>query len=100
MNAWPLLDGGTVAVSGRMACNAFNLIRNAALAGQGLALLPRRTIRDDLEQQRLVTVLEDTVGTKLPVSLVYANREYLEPKVRVFVDRAAALLESEFADAE
>ncbi|MFT4626052.1 MAG: hypothetical protein ACI8PZ_004723 [Myxococcota bacterium] len=38
----------------------------------------------------------DSVGTEHPISLVYADREYTEPKVRVFVDRAIPVLKSWF----
>jgi DNA-binding transcriptional LysR family regulator len=99
MRTWPLLDGGSVAVGGRLACNTANLICATVLAGEGLALLPRRLVRRDLEDKRLLTVLEQSVGTKLPVSLVYANREYVDAKVRVFVDRAAKRLTSMLVDA-
>ena len=39
-------------------------------------------------------VLEDEVCADLPVSLVYVDREYIDPKVREFVDRAAKVIAS------
>jgi DNA-binding transcriptional LysR family regulator len=69
------------------------LARRAALAGSGLAFLPLPTVRDDLAEGALATVLEDLVGDIAVVSVVFADKEYIEPKVRAFVDRAVPVLE-------
>jgi DNA-binding transcriptional LysR family regulator len=84
---WPLLAGGEVAVSGPLAGNSVMLLRRAVLAGMGLALLPRALVAEDLDAGRMVVVLEDHVGSDASMSLVYAEREFVDPKVRVFVDR-------------
>ncbi|MCJ8310343.1 MAG: LysR family transcriptional regulator [Hyphomicrobiales bacterium] len=88
-NAWPLLNGKQVSVSGRLASNEISLIRSAVLASQGIALLPSAVVAPELEAKQLVPVLADTVGAEIPISLVYADREFIDPKVRLFVDRAA-----------
>ncbi|MEH6442926.1 MAG: LysR substrate-binding domain-containing protein [Oceanospirillaceae bacterium] len=41
----------------------FNLLRSAALAGQGIALCPIAMIEDDLKAQRLVQVSQSSVST-------------------------------------
>ncbi len=89
---WPLRTGGTVRVGGRLAGNAIGLMRAAARDDLGLALLPSVPIASDLEAGRLVAVLEGTVGAEIPMSIVYADREYIEPKVRAFVDWAVQVL--------
>jgi DNA-binding transcriptional LysR family regulator len=89
---WPLLDGGNVPVQGRLVANDVVLMHAAALRGDGLVLLPEPIIAADIRAGRLMTLLDSQVGTEGPVSLVYADREYIDPKVRVFVDRAAAHL--------
>lgn len=86
---WPLLDGGTFPVDGRLAGNSMMLTRAAVLRGQGLALMPGPVVARDVEAGSLVPVLQDSVGEEMPVSIVYADRKFIEPKVRVFVDRAA-----------
>ena len=91
-STWPLRAGGTVRVEGRLAGNAIGLMRAAARDDLGLALLPSGPIASDLDAGRLVAVLEDTVGTDHPVNIVYADREYIEPKVRAFVDWAVQVL--------
>jgi LysR family transcriptional activator of dmlA len=93
---WPLLAGGAVPVGGRLACNEIRLAARAARRGQGLALLPLPIVSDDLERGTLIHVLGDAVGQDSPVSIVYADREYIQPKVRAFVDRAVPVLREAF----
>lgn len=89
---WPLRRGGSVTVGGRLRCNDIGLLLDAAVAGLGLALLPSGLARRHVDAGALVSLLADEVGAEVPASLVYADREYLEPKVRAFVDHAAAQL--------
>jgi DNA-binding transcriptional LysR family regulator len=96
---WPLCDGGSVRVAGRVAANDIRMMRAAALGGLGLALLPRMAVVDDLARGALVVVLEDSVGADASASLVYADREYIDPKVRAFVDRAVLALKASFLGA-
>ncbi len=90
--SWPLRAGGRVSVTGRLGATGSRLIHKAAVAGVGLAFLPVPLVRDDLASAALVPVLEDAIGDRAQVSIVFADREYLEPKVRVFVDRAVRVL--------
>jgi len=89
---WPLWSGGTVRVSGRLTGNDIGLTRAAAVAGLGLALLPLGFVNSDLREKRLKVVLEKLVGAETPVSIVYADREFIEPRVKAFVDRAAKVV--------
>jgi len=93
--SWPLMSGGTVRISGRLAANEIGLARNAALEGLGLALLPSAVVAGELEEGKLVPVLLEQVGKEIPVSLVFADRDYIEPKVRIFVDRAVKVISEE-----
>ena len=68
------------------------LLRASALRGEGLALLPKQAVGADLEAGRLRWILQGQVGTRFPVCLVYADRDYIAPKVRAFVDHAAQRL--------
>ncbi|MEM6995994.1 MAG: LysR family transcriptional regulator [Myxococcota bacterium] len=97
LSAWPLRRGGDVHVSGRVVSDDLSLLRAAALRGEGLAHLPRPAVGADLRKGTLVPVLERSVGEDFPVCLVYADREFIEPKVRAFVDHAARVLPRWFA---
>lgn len=66
------------------------VLRSLALAGEGLALLPRWLCADELAAGSLVDVFptHDVTATEFDavVSLLYASRSYLPLKVRVFVE--------------
>lgn len=94
-NAWPLWKGGTVSVGGRLSANEISLIREAAIEGLGCALIASAIVVEDISAGRLVPVLLDEVGAELPISLVYADREFVDPKVREFVDRAVEVVEKQ-----
>lgn len=96
--SWPLLNGGSVQVSGRLAANELDLLKTSAVEGHGIALLPSAVAAAELEAGQLVPVLPDLVGAEIPISLVYADREFIDPKVRIFVDRAAEVMGKEMPE--
>jgi hypothetical protein len=88
---WPLADGGTLTIERpRFAANSAGLGRIAALQGLGIGLMAHSLVRDDLADGALVPVLDGQVGQLLPVSLVYPAGSKLSPKIRCFVEYAAA----------
>lgn len=73
------------------ASNSF-AVCDAAAAGLGVALLPRRVGDPLAAQGRLRTVMQDWSAPEVPVSAVFASARYLAPKVRAFVELAQAAL--------
>lgn len=72
------------------------VVREAALAGLGVARLAQFLVIDDLREGRLVELLASSMPeSDRAIYAVYPNREYLAKKVRVFID---ALAESLGAD--
>jgi len=94
-NAWPLWKGGTISVGGCLSANEIGLIREAAIEGLGCALIASAVVAEDVHAGRLVPLLTDQIGAELPISLVYADREFIDPKVREFVDRAVEVIEKQ-----
>jgi DNA-binding transcriptional LysR family regulator len=88
--AWPLLDGGKIAVDGPLVTNDLKALLGAATSGLGIALLPRQLVETELACGLLVPVLEGRVGVEVSLSLVWLEREFVDPKVRAFVDLAVA----------
>jgi DNA-binding transcriptional LysR family regulator len=79
-----------VGVSGRLTANNGGALRNAALAGLGLAFLPSFIVGEDLRRGRLRRVLPDwRDADDIAVHAVYPAGRNLSPKVRVFVDHLA-----------
>ncbi|GLH81011.1 transcriptional regulator [Bradyrhizobium sp. SSBR45G] len=66
------------------------LLHHAAVAGMGMAVLPRWLMADDLAAGRLETVLPEALTIKAPLMAVYPSRKYLSAKVRTFIDFIAA----------
>lgn len=93
---WPTRSGGVLPVAGRVRTNELRLMLAGARAGVGIAFLPAPYIRDELRSGRLVPVLPDVMGDTAQVSVVFADRQYIEPKVREFIDRAVPILEAAF----
>jgi DNA-binding transcriptional LysR family regulator len=91
---WPLVAGGDVEVGGRLAANDIRVLVAGARAGLGLALVPDAAVADSVRSGALEVVLDGIVEADASISLVYADREFIEPRVRVFVDRAVAYLQS------
>lgn len=92
---WPLRAGGHVKVSGPLMTNDRVLLREAAVAGIGVALLTRAQATEQLAQGTLVEVLGDQVGAEVGLHAVYAEREFLPARVRLFVDAVVAWFHEE-----
>jgi DNA-binding transcriptional LysR family regulator len=90
-------DGSTViASSARPALTANNgeLIRDAAIAGLGLAVLPRFIVEDALEAGKLVPVMTRYEPVSEAIQLVYPQERRLPLKTRALID----FLVTTFAD--
>lgn len=74
----------------RMGCGDFIAVRDAAIAGLGIALLPDHLCRQALDDGKLVRVLPDWRGHRGIVHLVFTTRRGLPPAVRALIDHLAA----------
>ncbi|MEM6711391.1 MAG: LysR substrate-binding domain-containing protein [Pseudomonadota bacterium] len=75
-----------VRVNERIAINAPNVIRQAALAGLGFCQAPYLTVMRDVQEGKLVTVLEDYELKGVGVYAVYPERRHMTQKLRAFID--------------
>ena len=66
--------------------NNGNVLRSAALSGQGAAILPTFLVGPDIEAGRLETVLDRFPQPEFGVHALYASNRYLAAKIRAFVD--------------
>ena len=79
-------DTGSLHVEGTLFSNELTLLRDAAVRGLGIAYLPLVLVYADLESGRLRPVLPDTLRGEVTIAVVYAERQFLPPAVRAFVD--------------
>jgi DNA-binding transcriptional LysR family regulator len=81
-----------VQVAGRLSGNTVQVLRKAALAGLGIALLPSSMTRRELRAGLLVPVLPQYHRKGHGVHLVYASRRHLPSAVSAFIDMVAGKL--------
>lgn len=77
-------------VTPRMGCESMVTVRDAAIDGLGVAILPDHVCIEALEAGRLVRVLPDWRGLQGIVHLVFTTRRGLPPAVRALIDHLAA----------
>jgi DNA-binding transcriptional LysR family regulator len=86
---WQLMQDGEVVnvqISAALCSNNGEVLRAAALAGNGIADLPTFLVGPDIAAGRLVRVLTATPPTELGIFALYAPNRYLAAKTRVFID--------------
>ena len=81
-----------VEVTPRLICHDFVVVRAAALAGSGIALLPENLVRLDLDAGRLEPVLHHWTMPQGVLHVVFQGRRGLLPAVRATLDYLAEQL--------
>ena len=79
---WPLRNGGQVHVEGSLFCNDGWLLREAALRGSGIALLPSVIVEQAVSNNELVFVLPNVLGADQQLGIVYLEKEFVPATVR------------------
>jgi DNA-binding transcriptional LysR family regulator len=78
---------GSVRVAGRYACDNWEVLREWALAGLGVALKSTWDVRRHLEDGSLVSLCPGyTFGGDVAIYAVYPHRRYLPAKTRAFIE--------------
>jgi DNA-binding transcriptional LysR family regulator len=80
------------ALSGSLVADNVVVLRNALLAGVGLAAMPHSVVARDLAQGSLVAVLPDVQRAEMGVFAICAHRRHQPARVRVFVEFLAERL--------
>lgn len=73
-------------VRSRLKIDSGQALRDAAVSGLGIALLPDFLAADDLVSGRLVQVLAGLDAGRVDVVALYPTKRLLEPRVRHFID--------------
>ena len=76
----------SVEVSGPLTLDAPTLMREAALAGAGLAYLSEWSVAEDVAAGRLVRVLEEWMPSSPGLALYYPGHRHAPSGLRAFVD--------------
>ncbi|QJI37269.1 MULTISPECIES: LysR family transcriptional regulator [unclassified Pseudomonas] len=81
-------DGTWVKAYGRsrLRLDSGEALRDAAVSGLGIALLPDFLVAEDLAAGRLVPVLPNLDAGDVEILAMYPSKRFLEPRVRRFID--------------
>jgi len=78
---------GSVRVQGRYACDNWEVLREWALAGLGIALKSTWDVYRQLQEGSLITLLPGyTFHSDVAIYAVYPHRRFLPAKTRVFIE--------------
>jgi DNA-binding transcriptional LysR family regulator len=78
-----------VSVHGPLCCNNGEGLREAALTGLGIVMLPTFIVGEDLTQGRLQQVLPDYSPPELEIFALYPVNRHLSVKVKLWIDYLA-----------
>ena len=72
--------------NGNLSAGISAVLRDAAIAGCGLALVPEREAQEALNNGQLVRVLPDLEPQRLGIYGLYQSREHQHAALRLFID--------------
>ncbi|PWL17481.1 LysR family transcriptional regulator [Falsochrobactrum shanghaiense] len=82
----------TIRPAGPLQTNSSEVVREAVLAGLGIALRSTWDIGPDLAAGRLVHILPDYSASRhVAIHAVYPSRQFLPAKIRIFIDYLSEL---------
>ena len=84
-------------VSGPLSSNETAVLRQAALAGAGIAMLPTYFVGDDLQRSALLRVLPDHEPEPLGIHAVYLSRQHQPLPLRLLIEFLAERFGGELA---
>jgi DNA-binding transcriptional LysR family regulator len=76
----------SVMMRSRIIANNFEAMRDMAIAGLGLVLLPEYLAAGPLQEGKLIQVLLNATPRPEPISAIYPYSHHVSPKVRAFID--------------
>jgi DNA-binding transcriptional LysR family regulator len=76
----------SVPVDGRLKIDNAQALRQAALRGLGIAMLPSMLVSDDIRRKRLVEILPHYAGAERPLHLLYLRERQKSPKLQSFIE--------------
>lgn len=92
---WKLTGDGTdhwIPVVWSLCCNNGEVLRDAAVGGRGITLLPTFIVRRQLEDGSLTEILQNYRAPEMSIFALYPPARYVPVKLRVFIDFLVAHL--------
>lgn len=98
-DVWTLVRGGksqSVKVKGRVVADDMTSIKEFAVQGHGIALLPTFSCHGHVQKKQLVPLLPEWRTEPNAFSIVYPSQKFQHARVRVFIDELAKALGETF----
>lgn len=95
---WKLTDNGqkhTIKPEGKIYSNNGYALVQMAKAGLGIINIPKFLIKEEINSGELVHIMPFLEQETLPISLLYPNRRYLSPKIKVLIDFFSQLMQEQ-----
>lgn len=73
-------------VKGSIQMNNSLAIHQAVLAGVGISRIPTFVVGEDIKQGKLIQLLPEYELLELSIYILFADRQHMAPKIRVFID--------------
>ncbi|WP_413587086.1 LysR substrate-binding domain-containing protein [Bdellovibrio sp. HCB274] len=89
-----------VAMKQKLILNELYLVRELAVSGQGVALLPTFVCEKDVGQKQLTRILRDWRSEAKDVQFVYPAQKYVSPKLSEFISLAGAMIKKRLISSE
>lgn len=91
-NEWPVTVKGqsdSIKINGRFQANSLISLREAAIAGMGVAFMPVYLVRDHVSNGQLVPVLQEKIYRDVGIYAIYPNIRYVPRKISSFISLLA-----------
>lgn len=91
-NEWPVTVNGqpdSIKISGRFQASSLVSLREAAVAGMGIAFMPVYLVRDQINNGQLVPVLQEKIYRDVGIYAIYPNIRYVPRKISAFIELLA-----------
>jgi len=98
LDQWNFQKNGeeySIKVCGSLSSANGDVLRAWAINGEGISLVPRWDVLDDLAESRLIEVLKDYQARDLELFAVFAPGKTIIPRIRLFVDYVAEAFSSD-----
>lgn len=87
---WPFISpqgqANTIDVLSAISVNSPQAVREIAIAGGGIAMIPGFIVEDAISDGRLISILPEYTTLEFGLYAIYPHRKYVAKKVRCFID--------------
>jgi len=88
-NVWRFSEKGRllkVKVKGNFVSNSSQALKNAALSGLGIVMLPDYALLDEVNAGKLIEIFADYCPQDMNIYGLYPYTKHIQPKLRVYID--------------